>query len=178
MYRLFVAIDFPEKLKQRLSIMGCGIPGAKWVESSMLHLTLRFIGEIASFEYADVKDVLDEVAFHSFSIRLSGVGFFPPRGRPKVLWIGVEKDENLQQLHRKIETTLVGIGLKPERRKYSPHLTLARLKNSPSSKVGNFLSQHSLFMSSDILVDHFSLYSSVLGTRGAKHFIEQRYQLG
>ncbi|NOQ46737.1 MAG: RNA 2',3'-cyclic phosphodiesterase, partial [Desulfobulbaceae bacterium] len=171
MPRLFVAIDFPEHIKDRLSSISCGLPGARWVPPEHLHLTLRFIGEVDSGLMPDIRESLAQVLAAPFSMQLQGVGFFPPRKKPRVVWVGVEKNEHLLQLRNRIESQLVHIGLEPEGRKFAPHITLARLKNTPASRVGRFLETHGLFITGEFPVDSFQLYSSVLNSKGAKHFV-------
>ena len=177
MHRLFVAIDLPPQVKERLSPLCCGLPGARWVQPEHLHLTLRFIGEVDAMVFQAVSEALAEVQSELFSMRLEGVGFFPPRGKPRVVWVGISKNEQLILLRKRIESVLVRTGLDPEGRKYSPHITLARLKNTPPSKVGAFLAHHGLFATEDFLVNEFLLYSSVLSNKGAKHYIEEAYSL-
>lgn len=175
MPRLFVAVDIPETVKERLTLMSCGVPGARWVSPDQMHLTLSFIGEVDSETFGNILEVLAEISFEPFLMQLSGVGFFPPRGRPKVLWVGVEPNQTLLQLQQRVDSILRRRCRISAQRKFSAHITLARLKNSPSSKVGNYLSQHALYLSDSFEVNNFSLYSSVLGSRGAKHFLEQHY---
>jgi len=175
--RLFVAIDLPEAVKERLSMISCGLPGARWVKSEQLHLTLRFIGEVDGDRFLDIREGLAEVSCASFPMQLQGVGFFPPRKKPRVVWVGLDKNEQLIRLRNRIESVLVQAGLEPEKRKFAPHITLARLNNTPASKVGRFFEQHSLFFSPLFQVNEFSLYSSVLNAKGAKHFVEQEYLL-
>ena len=177
MHRLFVALDFPERIKERLSSICCGLPGARWVTPEHMHLTIRFIGEVDSSVFRDVREALADVRCSPFSLRLEGVGFFPPRGKPRVVWVGIEKSDQLLQLRNRVETVLVKTGLEPEGRKYAPHVTLARLNNSPSSKVADFLSRSSFFRTDEFRNTAFMLYSSVLNSKGAKHYIEEVYQL-
>jgi len=177
MRRLFVAIDLSEPVKAQLSFMCCGLPGARWTAPEQMHLTLRFIGEVNSSMYRDIREVLGEVVMRPFSMRIEGMGFFPPRGRPRVVWVGIRKNEQIIRLRHRIESVLVHIGLDPEGRKFAPHITLARLHNTPGSKVADFIAGHNLFTSEDVPVDRFFLYSSILGHQGAKHFIEERYSL-
>ncbi len=177
MIRLFVAIDLPDPVRQRLAAMSCGLPGARWVREEQLHLTLRFIGEVDGAVFRDIRAALDTVACRPFTLQLDGVGFFPPRGRPRVVWSGVAANSKLVHLRNRIESTLVGCGLAPERRRFSPHITLARLNNTPPSRVGRFLEEHNLFLSEPFMVREFVLYSSVLGQKGAKHYPEERYPL-
>ena len=177
MPRLFVAVDLPEQIKDRLAQLCFGLPNARWVKSEQLHLTVRFIGDVDSTTFRDVREALHEVNVAPFSVQLDGVGFFPPRGKPRVIWVGIQKSEPLVQLRNKVESVLVQTGLEPEGRKFSPHITLARLKNTSSSKVASFLTHNSLFMTESFQVNDFFLYSSVLNSKGAKHYIESEYPL-
>jgi 2'-5' RNA ligase len=147
------------------------------VDSEQIHLTLRFIGDTDSTVFKDVREALTEVHCEPFSMQLEGVGFFPPRGKPRVVWVGVRKNQLLLQLHNRVESVLVRAGFAPEGRKYSPHITLARLKNTPVSKVGDYLTHYSMFMTEEFQVNEFLLYSSVLNSKGAKHYVEDGYLL-
>ncbi|MFP7754973.1 RNA 2',3'-cyclic phosphodiesterase [Thermodesulfobacteriota bacterium B35] len=175
--RLFVAIDLPATVRDRLVSMSCGLPGARWVRREQLHLTLRFIGEVDGLLFQAVRDALARVEVHSFTMELNGVGFFPPRKKPRVVWVGIRDNEDLLRLRNRIESGLVRVGLAPEKRKFSPHITLARLNRTPPSRVGHYLQEHSLFTSPAFRVDRFRLYSSVLGRNGATHCVEQEYFL-
>ena len=177
MPRLFIAVDLPEKILDNLGSMAFGIPGAKWVAPEQLHLTVRFIGEVDGALFRDIGDILHEVSAGSFSLQLKGVGYFPPRGTPRVLWAGLEKSEPLQLLRKKIDSALIRAGVAPEGRKFSPHITLARLKNSPVQKIANFLSGNGLFSQEPFQVEDFKLYSSVLSPKGAFHKVERVYPL-
>jgi 2'-5' RNA ligase len=177
MYRLFVAIDLPESLKAQLALIGTGIPGARWVPEDQLHLTLRFIGEVDGLLYRDIKKALFDVNMEPFPLALKGVGTFPPRGQPNVLWVGLEKSDPLLRLQHKIENMLRQAGVEPEGRKFSPHITLARLKDTPMSRLGNFLQGHALFQTTPFEVTEFYLYSSTLSSKGATHYKEETYPL-
>ena len=177
MVRLFIAIDLPATVKHRLGGLRAGVPGAKWVGDEQLHLTLRFIGEVDNEVFADVAEALATVSVAPFPLRLSGVGHFPPRGAPKVLWAGVQDGESAARLHRKIEARLRDLGLPPDRRKFSPHVTIARLKATPIGGVRDFLAINRLFASEGFPVSDFHLYSSRLGSGGAIHRIEASYPL-
>ena len=175
MSRLFVAIDLPTAVRERLALMSCGLAGARWVPPEQLHLTLRFIGEMDKQQQHRVEDALEEVLFAPFTMRLEGIGFFPPRGRPNVLWVGVAKNPELQQLQKRIESAVVKGGGERDPRKFHPHITLARLKESPKNWIGRFLQQNALYTSEDFPVNEFHLYSSILGRNGAKHFVERSF---
>ena len=177
MPRLFIAVDLPETIKENLESMSFGIPGAKWVSPDQLHLTLRFVGEVDGALFRDIKNILDEVNLARFSLQLKGVGYFPPRKAPRVLWVGLEKSEPLQLLRKKIDSALLRVRVEPEGRKFSPHITLARLKNTPIQKIANFLAGNGLFSQEPFLVEDFKLYSSVLSPKGAYHKVERIYSL-
>ena len=177
MPRLFIAVDLPDTINENLEAMFYGIPGARWVALDQLHLTVRFIGDVDGALFHDIKNTLEEVNIPPFDLQLKGVGHFPPRGTPRVIWVGLKKSEPIQLFRKKIDTALFKIGLEPERRKFSPHITLARLKNSPIQKVANFLSGNGLFSQEPFQVDDFKLYSSTLTSKGAIHTIERIYSL-
>ena len=111
-------------------------------------------------------------------MRLKDIGFFPPRGKPRVVWVGIPANENLFLLRNRIESILVRTGLEPEGRKFSPHITLARLKDTPVPKVGAYLAHNSLFATEEFQINELHLYSSVLNSKGAKHYLEGVYPLG
>ena len=126
----------------------------------------------------DMERALADCTAAPFALRFKGVGFFPPRGLPRVVWAGVERSEPLQVLQRKIVTRLFQLGVEPDNRRFSPHLTLARLGDTPPAKVGRWLEHNGLFAAEPFTVDRFLLYSSVLGRKGASHTVEQEYLLG
>ena len=131
--RLFVAIDPPEEIREQLAGICCGLPDARWTPPHQLHLTLCFIGEVSGAAFLDIREALEEISTPPFTLRLQGVGFFPPRGQPRVVWAGIEKNESLLVLQRKITTRLFALGFEPENRKFFPHITLARLQQTPPS---------------------------------------------
>ena len=178
MPRLFVAVDLPEKIKKSLESMAFGIPGAKWIDPQQIHLTVRFIGEVDGTTFLDIKTALEQVSLKPIPLALKGVGHFPSRGKPKVLWVGIEPSTPLQSLKSRIDRILAGVGLEPEGRKFSPHITLARLKNSPIHKVANFLAGNGLFSQEPFEIKDFKLYSSILTPKGAIHKVERTYPLG
>ena len=177
MPRLFIAVDLTGTMKKNLETIFFGIPGARWVALDQLHLTVRFIGEVDGALFLDIKNTLEEISISPFDIQLKGVGHFPPRGTPRVIWVGLEKSESVQLLRKKIDGALLRIGIEPEGRKFSPHITLARLKNTPLQKVADFLSANGLFSQEPFQIDDFKLYSSTLTPKGAIHKVERMYSL-
>lgn len=176
MIRLFVALAIADLEAQALSIIQCGVPGARWQVREQLHLTLRFIGDVDGRDAAAVDDALSVISVPGFNLRLKGVGEFGSK-HPQALWAGVEKNEALLHLQRKIETALQRAGFAPEGRKYVPHVTLARLRGTPRGAVMDYLTDHALYASEPFAVNRFSLFSSVLTPNGSKYAIEQDYEL-
>jgi 2'-5' RNA ligase len=177
MPRLFVALDLPEQVRLRLQILSGGVPGAHWVRPESLHLTLRFIGEVDGGTGRDIDDALMSISPPGFDLALAGVGAWESKGRANALWVGVDKNPALNHLQAKIESALVRIGLEPEPRKFAPHVTLARLKDAPASRIGTFLGEHGLFRLEPFRVERFVLYSSFLSRSGAIYTPEALYPL-
>jgi 2'-5' RNA ligase len=177
MYRLFVAIDLPPAVKERLAALRGGLPGARWVDGEQLHLTVRFIGEVDGGVLREIRAGLEEVDGLPFPLTLQGVGHFPPRGQPRVVWVGIEKSAPLTQLHGRVESALAAVGIERDARKFSPHITLARLNATPASRVGRYLEEFGLFRTEPFTVQEFVLYSSTLTRHGAIHTPEAAYLL-
>jgi RNA 2',3'-cyclic 3'-phosphodiesterase len=177
--RLFVGLELPRELRQRVALLsGAGIPGARWVPPENYHVTLRFIGEAPRYVAEEIDHALAGLKAPPFALMLAGIGTFTKGGRSQSLWIGVERSEPLQRLQSKIETTLQRCGLEPERRRFQPHLTLARLDNAVEAKLGEFVQAHNLFRAGPVPVEHFTLFSSLLGKDQAVYTAEMEYALG
>jgi 2'-5' RNA ligase len=176
--RLFVALDLPWSVREQLAALcGAGIPGARWVPPENYHLTLRFIGEIPGHVARAVDDALLGLRAKGFALTLTGMGTFAKGGVSVALWAGVERTPSLDHLRNKIETALQRCGLEPERRRFQPHVSLARLDNPAEAKVAAFVQAHNLFRSAAIPVEHFTLFSSVLGKDRAVYTPEAEYEL-
>jgi RNA 2',3'-cyclic 3'-phosphodiesterase len=176
--RLFVALDLPWTLRERLAMLsGTGIPGARWVPPENMHLTLRFIGETPGHRAEDIDHALAALRARCFAVTLSGVGTFAKGGRSTSLWVGVERNPQLEHLQNKIETALQRCGLEPERRRFQPHVTLARLDNAAESKLVSFVQAHNLFRGEPVAVEHFTLFSSRLGKEQSVYTAEMEYPL-
>jgi len=177
MPRLFVAIDLPPEVAAGLKEICYGLPGARWVDAEQMHLTLRFIGEVDGGAFADIREGFAAVQAPGFNIQVQGLGVFPPRKSPRVLWAGVRPEEPVKALRRKIDQALLELGLAPEGRKFAPHITLARLNETPLARLGRYLAGNNLFATEEFPVSAFHLYSSRLNSSGAIHSIEASYPL-
>jgi RNA 2',3'-cyclic 3'-phosphodiesterase len=176
MIRLFVALEIPREVRERLAALQGGVPGARWSSDEQMHLTLRFIGEVDENVAHDIDDALAAIRAPSFVLELAGVGEFGGK-KPRAIWAGVRANDALLHLQKKVETALQRIGLPPEERKFSPHVTLARMRAAPREKVVQFLTHHALFASGPFAVEQFVLFSSHLGSGGSVYHQERVYPL-
>ncbi|TNF26569.1 MAG: RNA 2',3'-cyclic phosphodiesterase [Deltaproteobacteria bacterium] len=177
MIRTFIAIDLPEDVRDELLGMQHGVPGARWVDDDQLHLTLRFVGDVDGAALRDLMGALSRVEADAFELTLGGAGFFPPRGPQRVLWIGVERSAPLDALQRTVSGVATRLGHAPDRKKWAPHVTLARLDGAPSNRVARFVAERALYRSRTFAVDAFHLYSSQLHPKGAIYTLEESFPL-
>ncbi len=175
--RLFIALDPPAQARDALSALCGGLPEARWTPAEQLHLTLCFIGETDGSTFLDIREALQDIEAVPFALKLQGLGVFPPRREPRVVWAGVEPNPALMALQRKLTTCLRHCGVILEKRKFAPHITLARLQNGVSPRLERYLGAHALFSAAPFMVTSFTLYSSVLGRSGATHLAEAEYGL-
>jgi 2'-5' RNA ligase len=176
--RLFIAIALPEDLRTRLAALATGLPGARWVSEDNLHLSLRFLGELDGGAAADVDAALAGVRAPGFELVLEGVSHFGEGRNLRALWAGVRPSPELKRLQAKIEQAVVRAGQPPEKRKFKPHVTLARFKSNPGAKLQSYLAEHALLRSEPFPVEAFTLYSSFLSASGAIYRAEAEYPLG
>jgi RNA 2',3'-cyclic 3'-phosphodiesterase len=177
MPRLFIAVVLPDSAREKLAEICSGLPGADWTPYEQYHLTLRFLGEVESSEASALADGLEGLFAKSFRLSLRGLGVFPLRGDPEILWAGAARNEALASLRHKVESLVVRRGQPPEGRKFHPHVTLAKVRGSRPDWVGSFVAGHSLFAAEEIAVQTFALYSSNLTPEGAVHTLEREYPL-
>ena len=170
-----MALNIPRFVKEELCNLRIGIPGARWCGPESMHLTLSFIGEVNQRIYAEILDVLEDIQESKFELRLKSVGYFGTKRDPKILWAGVEPEKCLLDLQKNIEKKLVAIGLPPSGKKYSPHITLARLKNTSYEEIATFIQTFSLFDQGPIAIDSFDLFSSKVAK--AEYLVESTFDL-
>lgn len=169
MPRLFIAIDLPVAVKQSLGGLCTELPGARWVPDDQLHLTLRFLGETDEARTAALACGLAALRPHPFPLHLKGLGFFPATGPPRILWVGLKKSAALLELHRQVEGVVRHLDLPEDRKKFSPHITLARLDPRAAPHLAAYLAAHPRFRQPPFRVTAFRLYASVLHPHGAVH---------
>ena len=167
--RLFMAIELPDDLKDRLVGLKTAITAANWVKREGYHLTLSFLGEVEAARVPAITAALTNVQSPPFMVTLGGVGRFPPRGSARVLWVGIDHQPALMTLQQQVERALVPLGFPPEDRLFSAHITLARLKSDARREVEAFLEQHRAFRADPFPVSAFYLIESTLTPQGAHY---------
>ncbi|MCW0235810.1 MAG: RNA 2',3'-cyclic phosphodiesterase [Ferrovibrio sp.] len=177
MIRLFVALRFPDDIRRSLAALCAGVPGARWARPDQFHLTLRFIGEVDGRTARAISEELSSVIMPDFDLELFGTGTFGDKRRANTLWAGVRPNPALNRLQEKVDNAMLRVGLPPDRRKFTPHVTLARLNNAPFDRIGAFLSHHALYAGPVYHCDRFVLCSSFLSSSGAIYTPEHVYRL-
>ena len=177
MIRLFTALSLPNDLRFQISSLQSGIDSAHWVTPENMHLTVRFIGEVQE-DLADIIiDALAHVCAPIVPIELRGNGHFSSRGRVRALWIGVTMGPSLSLLQGRVEKMLLTTGLSPERRKYKPHITVARPRTARSKHIREWLERTGGFIAAVYKVDTLTLYQSHLGRTGPSYTALAQYPL-
>lgn len=177
MSRLFFGLDLPPEVDSHLDLMSSGVPGARWEGRDKFHLTLLYLGEVDGGVQRAVVDAMTGLRSPPFEMTLKGVGIFPPRGEPKSLWAGVLDHGPVSALRRKVEGRLRGVEVTADARKFIPHVTLARVGDSPVDAVVAYLADHVLFRSETFGVAQVNLYSSVRTAKGSHYRIEAGFPL-
>ena len=176
MPRLFTGVEIPPAIAQPLELMRGGLPGARWISPENYHVTLRFIGDVDDTVAQEAASVLSRVKRGAFDLHLDGVMSFGGR-KPRAVVATVAPSQALSELQGEHERLLQRIGLEPEGRKYLPHVTLARLRNSSSRDVAEYLSARGLFRTPAFHIPRFVLFSSRASVGGGPYVVEASYPL-
>jgi 2'-5' RNA ligase len=176
MPRLFTGLEIPPRIAQSLAMMRGGLPGARWIDPENYHLTLRFIGDIDDALARDIASLLGRVQRGTFELHVEGLSAFGGR-KPRALVAAVAPVGPLMELQAEQDRLLQRMGLAPEGRKYTPHVTLARLRDTSSRQVADFLAARGYFRSSSFEVSRFVLFSSRAAVGGGPYVIEADYPL-
>jgi 2'-5' RNA ligase len=176
MPRLFTGLEVPEDIAFELNLMQGGVWGARWVEPSDYHITLRFIGDIDERLAREIRMSFESVEAQPFTIRLKGVGAFGGND-PHTIYAGVAESPEIRRLQSALERQCQMLGLPPEGRKFMPHVTLARLRSPDLANVHEFLARQSLFISRPFEVSQFVMFSSRPSRGGGPYGVVDAYEL-
>jgi RNA 2',3'-cyclic 3'-phosphodiesterase len=176
MPRLFIALEVPRSVAAGLSLLKGGIPGSRWVDPENFHLTLRFVGDIDNKHADDLAEALDHIRVPPLTLSVNGLSVFGSK-KPHALIALVDHQPHLSELHFSIERLCQRLGFAAEPRKFVPHITLARLKNTKPEEAAFYLSQHGLVSVPNFTVSRFVLMSSRDSVGGGPYAIEATYPL-
>jgi len=176
MPRLFTGDEIPSDIGLALSSLRGGLPGARWIDPENYHLTLRFIGDVDDAVAHEVESLLDRVKRGAFELHINGLTSFGGR-KPRAVVANVAPAQALLDVQAEQERLMQRIGLEPEGRKYTPHVTLARLRESSSRDVAEYLAARGFFRTSPFKVSRFVLFSSRASTGGGPYIVEASYPL-
>ena len=168
--RLFIAIDLPSAVTDLLAQMNPHLPGVRWLAPAQIHLTVSFLGNVGPIAEETLREKLAAIRFTAFFMPVLGVGTFPMKGKPNVIWAGVGQGHpQLYHVYKRVQEAALGAGLQPDLRSWHPHITFARCRDVSAETARSFLKQHADFDAGMVRVDSFTLYSSIPGPLGSAY---------
>jgi len=177
MPRLFTAIEIPREIGDRLAMLRGGLPGARWIDRENYHMTLRFVGDIDMDLAEEIAHGLARVRRGPFPVRIDSVGSLGTR-KPHAIVARVAPSPALVELQAEQERLIQRLGLPAEQRKFTPHVTLARLRGAAPRDIAEYLSMRGGFTAGPFEASRFVLYSSKASTGGGPYIVEEAYPLG
>lgn len=183
--RCFIAIEISEAIKKNLrdiiDIFRKTGADVKWTSPENIHITLKFLGDTDESVIPMIINALDKKMsiYSPFYIKIAGIGCFPDRKRPRVIWIGIEKAETLQKLNRDVEQEMVQYGYEAEKRVFSPHLTIGRVRSSKGiPELLKKFDEFAAFSFNDLNIRNITLIKSTLKPAGAEYSTLAEIPLG
>jgi 2'-5' RNA ligase len=176
MPRLFTGLEIPSDIAADLAMLRGGVAGARWIDVENYHITLRFIGDIDDRMASEAAAILDDIERPSFTVTLDGLSWFGA-DKPRAIVAKVKPTAPLVELQADQERRLRRLGLEPAPRKYTPHVTLARLRATSIHSVAGYLSARGYFPSRQFEAKRFVLFSSRASTGGGPYLVEAAYGL-
>ncbi len=186
-WRTFIAIEPPQtvrpKIKEHIDRLRSALPDvrASWTREDNLHLTLKFLGDVPVNQIEPLSEALKRAATQTpgFELIIRGCGSFPPRGKPNVVWIGIEDpSSNLRKLQASVEDECAKAGFDRDPRLFHPHLTIARLRNPKGARSLSELHQEIGFEPVSAEVSDVCLIRSELSSAGSMYTVIARHEFG
>jgi 2'-5' RNA ligase len=186
-WRVFCGIDVPDDVRQRVMTHSMFVrrevpeAHASWSRESNFHLTLKFLGDVPQASVQNLSEAASRAVagLTPFTVRLEERGVFPPRGSPRVLWLGVDDlAGKLGKLHARLEDEAARLGFQKEPRPFHPHLTLARLRKPQHAMALASAHQAIEFEPAEIGVSELLVIRSELSSEGSKYTVISRHALG
>jgi 2'-5' RNA ligase len=176
MPRIFTGLELPSDVAQSLAMLRGVLPGARWIDPENYHLTLRFIGDVDDTLAREVASLLGRVSRPPLELRLDGLSSFGGR-RPRAVVASLAQTAALMELQAEHERLIQRVGLEPEGRKFTPHVTLARLRDSSSRQVADYLATRPFLAPLSFRVTRFVLFSARASVGGGPYLVEAAYPL-
>ena len=176
MPRLFTGLEIPVAITTELSMLRGGVPGARWMEPEDYHVTLRFIGDVESRVASEAAETLSEIRRAAFQVSIDALSWFGG-DKPRAIVATVKATPAIVELQAEHERRLRRIGVAPEPRKFTPHVTIARLRSASPHAVADYLSARGYFPSLQFLASRFALFSSRDSVGGGPYVVEAAYPL-
>ncbi|EJF91105.1 RNA 2',3'-cyclic phosphodiesterase [Bartonella tamiae] len=176
MPRLFTALEISQDATLSLNLLRGGLPGARWIEPENYHITLRFFGDIDNIIADELVFAFDRIERKSFEIKLLGIEVFGSK-KPHSLFARVAPCEELLLLQAEIDRIAKRLGLKFDKTKYVPHVTIARLRNVQHDDLLSYLSSRGNFSTMPFQINRFTLMSSRQSVGGGPYIIEESWYL-
>ncbi len=178
MPRLFTGLEIPPDIGQELSSYRGGLPGARWVDPANYHITLRFIGDIDHGVARDIVTILGEGRPRPpLTVTLDGLASFGG-SRPRAVFARAAPTADLCDLQGEQERLIRRVGLAPEKRKFTPHVTLARMRDASSVDVADYIATRGRFARLSFTAERFVLFSARESVGGGPYVVEAAYPLG
>jgi 2'-5' RNA ligase len=174
MPRLFTGLELPDAIVSQIAMLRAKLSGARWIDPELYHVTLRFAGDVDDVTARSFALALSEIESPGFELCLTGLGSFGGN-KPRALWVGIKPDETLMRLQKAHERAARLAGLPPETRNFTPHITLARLKDTRPALLADYLSYFGGFIAQPFKVDRFVLFSSRSNQGGGPYIVEEAY---
>ena len=176
MPRLFTAIEIGRDAALSLSLLRGGLPPARWIEPENYHLTLRFIGDVEARVADEIVAGLDRIERPVFEIALSGLAAFGSK-KPHSVYAGVAPSPELELLQGDIDRIVRRVGVPADPRRFTPHVTLARLRNPRADDVAHYLAGRGGFRTAPFRITRFGLFSSRGSVGGGPYLLEEAFTL-
>src|SRR5258708_3681660 len=176
MPRLFTGLEIPSDVAQALAVLRGGLPGARWIDPENYHVTLRFIGDVDDLVAHEVASLLGRIRRGSFELRVEDLKSFGGR-KPRAVVATLGPGQAVMELQAEHERLMQRVGLEPQGRKDISHVTLARVRESASRQVADYLALRAPFPSPPFKVARFVLFSSRASVGGGPYVVEAAYPL-
>lgn len=181
--RLFIAVELPQQIREQIARIVAQLrqvgADVRWEETPKLHVTLKFFGNVEQHRLSNITAGLEELActIVPFDVQYTGIGRFPPKGDPRVLWIGVREGASaLQTLAHAIEESMAALGFEREQRAFHPHVTIGRVKGQTHMRSLLRTMESLTFESQPTRVTHIALVKSELKPSGSVYTILQTFE--